>query len=273
MAFYDKEKDGLILHTSSLLEEAGVIHAFTTRPGGVSEGIYDSLNLGRGRGDAQELVRENYRRVCAALGVDMGKMVSSSQIHTDVVRRVTEGDIGKGLDREIDYDADGLVTDLAGVTLTVFGADCLTILLYDPLRRVIGAVHAGWRGTALGIAQAAVERMKTDYGCRPERLLAAIGPGISRCCFETDGDVPKAMEEALGARVFDFVDKEKSGKHRVDLKGINTLWLKGSGILSTNIDISPDCTMCRPEKYWSHRFTQGRRGSQATLICLKEMEL
>ena len=273
MAFYDKYRDGLILHTSSLLEEAGVIHAFTTRPGGASEGIYDSLNLGRGRGDEGERVRENYRRVCAALGVDMGKMVSSSQIHTDVVRRVTEEDVGKGLDRELDYDADGLITDLPGVTLTVFGADCLTILLFDPLRRVVGAVHAGWRGTALGIVERAVEGMKTDYGCRPEKLLAAIGPGISRCCFETDADVPDAMKKALGEAASEFVDNDRHGKYHVDLKGINALRLKRCGVLSTNIDISPDCTMCLPEKYWSHRFTKGQRGSQATLICRKERGL
>lgn len=273
MGFYDKYKDGLILHTSSLLEDAGVIHAFTTRPGGVSEGIYDSLNLGRNRGDQWSRVRENYRRVCAALEVDMEGMVSSSQIHTDVVRRVTREDMGKGLDREIDYDADGLVTEEPGVTLTVFGADCLTILLYDPICRVIGAVHAGWRGTALGIVERAVERMETDYGCRPKHLLAAIGPGISRCCFETDRDVPEAMEKALGEDAFKFVDSKENGKYHVDLKGINLLRLKRCGVLTTNIDISPDCTVCHPEKYWSHRVTKGRRGSQATLICLKERKL
>lgn len=270
MAFYDKKIDGLTLHTSSLLEEAGVIHAVTTRPGGVSEGIYASLNLGRGRGDERPRVVENYRRVCAALGVDMHRMVSSSQVHGDEIRKVTSVDIGKGLDREIDYDADGLITDIPGVTLTVFGADCLTILLYDPVRRVIGAVHAGWRGTALSIVERAVERMKSDYGCRPEHILAAIGPGISRCCFETDRDVPEAMEKALGDAAFAFVDKKENGKYHVDLKGINSLWLNRCGILTTNIDISPDCTMCAHEKYWSHRFTKGQRGSQATLICLRE---
>lgn len=270
MAFYDRKTHGLILHTSSLLEEAGAVHAITTRPGGVSEGVYASLNLGRGRGDAPEKVKENYRRVCAALGVDIHRMVSSSQVHGDLVRKVTEADIGKGLDREVDYDADGLVTNIPGVTLTVFGADCLTILLYDPAERVIGAVHAGWRGTALGIVERAVERMVDDYGCRPEDILAAIGPGISRCCFETDEDVPKAMEEALGGAVFEFVDRGENGKCRVDLKGINTLQLKRCGVLATKIDTSPDCTMCLPEKYWSHRFTKGLRGSQASLICLGE---
>lgn len=266
MAFYDKKADGLILHTSSLLEQAGAIHAITTRPGGVSEGIYASLNLGRNRGDEPERVVENYRRVCAALGVDMHRMVSSSQVHGDEIRKVTSVDIGKGLDREIDYDVDGLVTDIPGVTLTVFGADCLTILLYDPVRQVIGAAHAGWRGTALGIAERAVERMKSDYGCRPEHILAAIGPGISRCCFETDEDVPKAMGEAA----FGLVDRKENGKYHVDLKGINALRLKRCGVLTTNIDISPDCTMCEHEKYWSHRFTKGQRGSQATLICMRE---
>ena len=270
MAFYDKKTDGLILHTSSLLEEAGVIHAVTTRPGGVSEGIYTSLNLGRNRGDAPETVPEHDRLGGDDRGVDIHRMVSSSQVHGDLVRRVTEEDIGKGLDREIDYDADGLVTDIPGATLTVFGADCLTILLYDPFKQVAGAVHAGWRGTALGITERAVERMVSDYGCRPEHILAAVGPGISRCCFETDEDVPRAMEKALGEAAFDFVDRKENGKYHVDLKGINTLRLKRCGVLTTNIDVSPDCTMCASEKYWSHRATEGRRGSQASLICLRE---
>lgn len=270
MSFYDKKQGGLLLHTSTLLEDAGAIHAFTTRPGGVSEGVYSSLNLARGRGDEPERVRENYRRVCAALGVDIHRMVSSCQIHTDVVRNVTEADIGKGLDREVDYECDGLVTDIPGVPLTVFGADCLTVLLYDPVRQVIGAVHAGWRGTALGIVGCAVEKMKSDYGCDPRDVLAAIGPGISRCCFETDEDVPKAMLETYGDGAAQFVDRLENGKYKVDLKGLNLLRLKLSGVVVTNVDTSPDCTMCHPEKYWSHRTTGGRRGSQASLICLRE---
>lgn len=260
---------GVPLRVSPCLTKAGVAHGFTSRLGGVSEGIYASLNLGGNRGDDPGRVRENYRRVCEALEVDMGKLVFSGQVHGDVVRRVTLADGGKGLDRKVDYDADGLVTDEPGLTLVVFGADCLTILLCDPERKVAAAVHAGWRGTALGIAARAVEIMVRDYGCREKDILAAIGPGISKCCFETGPEVPLAMKEALGEEAFPYISPERTGKCKVDLKGLNALWLNRSGVETTNIDISSECTLCAPETYWSHRYTKGERGSQAALICLK----
>lgn len=270
MAFYDKKVNGLTLHVSTLLEELGVPHAFTTRYGGVSTEVFNSLNLGLGRGDDPERVRENYRRVCEALGIEMGKLVLSSQIHKDTVRRVTLDDVGKGLDRKIDYNADGLTTNVPGLTLTTFGADCLTILLYDPVKKAAANVHAGWRGTALGIIDRAVERMETEYGSRASNLVAAIGPGISRCCFETQWEVPEAMSAAIGEEASEFVVELGEGKYKVDLKGINALRLRRKGVLATKIDISPDCTMCAHEKYWSHRYTQGERGSQAALISLPE---
>lgn len=260
---------GTPLRVSPKMAAAGIAHGFTTRQGGVSEGIYSSLNLGANRGDDPGRVRENYRRVCEALGVDMGKLVFSSQVHGNVVRKVTLADAGKGLDRKVDYDADGLITDEPGLTLVVFGADCLTILLCDPERKVATAVHAGWRGTALGIAARAVEAMVRDYGCREKDILAAIGPGISKCCFETGPEVPLAMKETLGEEALPYISPERTGKYKVDLKGLNTLWLSRSGIETTNIDISLECTLCAPETYWSHRYTKGERGSQAALICLK----
>lgn len=260
---------GIPLRVSPRMAKAGVAHGFTTRLGGVSEGIYASLDLGTNRGDDPDRVRENYRRVCEALEVDMGKLVFSSQVHGDVVRKVTLADGGKGLDRAVDYDADGLVTDVPGLTLVVFGADCLTILLCDPEKKVAAAVHAGWRGTALGIAARGVETMIRDYGCREEDILAAIGPGISKCCFETGPEVPEAMEKALGEEALAYVHPENPGKYKVDLKGLNALWLRRSGIAATNIDISSECTLCALETYWSHRYTKGERGSQAALICLK----
>lgn len=137
---------------TALRPPAGVAHGFSTRLGGVSEGIYATLNLGMNRGDAPDRVRENYRRFCAAIGADMGNIVCASQVHGDTVRTVTAADLGIGLDEPEPWQADGLVTDIPGVTLAVYSADCLPILLYDPVRRVVGAVHAGWRGTALGIA-------------------------------------------------------------------------------------------------------------------------
>ena len=163
------------------------------------------------------------------------------------------------------YEVDGLVPDIPGVSLVVFGADCLPVLFYDPVRRVAAAAHAGWRGTAAGIVERAVEKM-AFYGSRPEDILAAIGPGISRCCFETHEDVPNAMTSALGVCATPYIDPIENGKFKVDLKGINAMRLERAGLLPEHIAVSGDCTACHPEKYWSHRVTNGVRGSQAAVI-------
>lgn len=268
MELIDKTVSGLTVQVSPQLERAGAVHGFTTRTGGVSGGIFSSLNLGTNRGDDPALVRENYRRLCGALGVDCGKLVFSSQVHGDTVRCVTSADLGKGLDRPVDYDADGLITDIPGAVLTVFGADCLTVLLCDPVRRVIAAVHAGWRGTALGIVERAVEQMTDRCGSRPADILAAVGPGIGACCFETDEDVPNAMTAALGAAALPFLSGGAGGKFHVDLKGLTALRLERAGLSPDHVDLSADCTFCRPDRYWSHRYTGGARGSQAALIAL-----
>lgn len=268
MELYDRQVGGLTFQTSRQLEQAGILHGFTTRSGGVSEGIYDSLNLGISRGDERSRVEENYTRVCDALGLERSRLVFSSQVHGDGVRIVTTADLGKGLDRPVDFDADGLITDIPQMPLVVFGADCPTILLCDPIRRVAAAFHAGWRGTALGIADRVVSIMTHHYGSDPADILAAIGPSISSCCFETDEDVPNAMTAALGAAALPFIFGGEDGKFHVDLKGLNRLRLERSGLLAGHVETSPDCTMCRPDKYWSHRGTGGRRGSQAALIAL-----
>lgn len=270
MELTDQRVGELTFQVSPQLKALGVPHGFTTRMGGVSTGVFTSLNLGCNRGDDPEKVRENYRRVCAALGVETGSLVFTGQVHGDVVRTVTADDRGTGLDRRTPYEADGLITNVPGVTLVAFGADCLTILLYDPVKRVAANVHAGWRGTALGIVERAVEKMKSGYGCDPANVVAAIGPGISKCCFETDEDVPKAMEKALGDEATRYVTTSGSGKYHVDLKGLNTLRLKRCGVVTTKIDTSSDCTFCRHDRYWSHRYTKGERGSQAALIALPE---
>ncbi len=251
------------------LTDGNAVHGFSTRLGGISEGHLASLNLGIARGDDPANVRENYRRFCGALGAQMDIMVFSHQVHGDEIRVCTLADAGKGLDRPRDYEADGLVTDIPGLPLVIFSADCIPILLYDPVRRVVGACHAGWRGTALGIAGKTVRTMAAVYGCRPADIRCAIGPGISRCCFETHGDVPQAMERAMGAAAAaPFIDPLPSGKFRVDLKGINGYWLEKAGVLPEKIVISDDCTSCHPDIYWSHRHTGPARGSMAAMIQL-----
>ncbi len=257
-----------VLTCDAFTAAGGVAHGFSTREGGVSEGIYASLNLGLNRGDAREKVLENYRRFTAAIGADYDGIVCAKQVHGDTVRAVTTADRGKGIHVPGDFEADGLVTDVPGLCLAVFTADCLPILLYDPVRRVAAAVHAGWRGTAMGIAGRAVEKMTDGYGCRPGDILAAIGPGISLCCFETDEDVPNAMTEAMGAGALRYIQVRDNGKFHVDLKGMNALRLERAGLTPEHIALSDVCTMCSHDRFWSHRATRGQRGSMAAMIQL-----
>ena len=269
MEFAEHNQQGLVYLTADGFTAAGgVAHGFSTRLGGVSQGIYASLNLGVNRGDDPAAVRENFSRFCAAVGAPADRTVFSAQVHGDVVRTVTTADVGKGVDRKADYEADGLVTDVPGVTLAVFSADCLPVLLYDPVRRAAAAVHAGWRGTALGIVTRAVERMVDCYGCDRLDILAAIGPGISKCCFETHEDVPNAMTEAMGAPALHCIEVLPNGKFHVDLKALNARRLESAGLAPEHIALSGDCTACLSDKYWSHRATRGERGSQAAMIAI-----
>lgn len=268
MSIVDRiEKNVPFLACDGFLAAGGVAHGFSTRLGGVSEGIYDSMNLGLHRGDEPERVAENFRRFTAAIGAEFEGLVLSNQVHGNTVRTITAADRGLGLQRP-PWEADGLITDIPGVCLTIFTADCLPILLYDPVRRVVAAVHAGWRGTAMGIAGTAVNAMVERYGCQPGDILAAIGPGISLCCFETDEDVPNAMTEAMGASALHHIEVRDNGKFHVDLKGMNALRLEKSGLSPEHIAVSDACTMCQHERFWSHRYTRGQRGSQAAMIQL-----
>jgi len=265
----DHQQGEIVYQASQAFAAAGgVVHGFSTRYGGVSAGIYASLNLATTKDDDPANVRENYRRFCAAVGADVDKIAMSNQVHGDAVRCVTAADIKHDLYDPEGYEVDGLVTDIPGLSLVIFGADCLPILLYDPQRRVVAAVHAGWRGTALSIAARGVEKM-TAYGCDPAHILAAIGPGISKCCFETHEDVPNEMTAALGPGAVHFMEVVEGGKFKVDLKGLNGMILERAGLDPNHIEISPDCTACLHDKYWSHRYTKGERGGQIALIALQ----
>lgn len=267
MAFTRHDQQGLVYHTSDLLAP-GAVHAFTTRLGGVSGGVYESLNLRFSCGDRRENVLENYRRLCAALGLPPERAAATHQLHHDRIRALTEEDAGKGIARPRDYeDVDGLVTDVPELPLFVFSADCGISLLYDPVSRCVGAVHSGWRGVALGILPKAVAEMERRYGARPEDLRVAMGASIGPCCFETDGDVPEAMYAALGAAADPFMER-RGAKWHVDLRGISLRRLRDAGVLPEHTDALPLCTACHPELYWSHRRLGDRRGVQGAVISL-----
>ena len=237
-------------------------HCFTTRHGGVSEGSQSSLNLAIGRGDSMENVEANLRILGKALNFDPEKLVMTMQIHSDIVRTVTDADCN-GLCHRSYPQCDALVTATPGVALLVFTADCTPLLFHDPVTGAVGAAHAGWRGTAKGIGARVVEAMVRDFGSNPADIRAAIGPNVGLCHFETDADVPEAMIAAFGDEVTQYIEK-KGEKYFLDLKAINALVLRRAGV--QHIEISDDCTMCEPHRFWSHRVTKGDRGSQGAII-------
>lgn len=242
-----------------------VRHAFTTRFGGVSTGHCANLNLGFNRGDTEKNVRENYRRLAEELGVDVRRITLTRQVHETTVSTVTEKEVGMGLSRPMAWDTDAIITNLPDTPLCGFYADCVVALFYDPATHTAGVAHAGWRGMAGGIFPKTADAMADRLGTRRESLTVVLGPSIRKECFETDADVPEAMEKQLGALVRPFI-QEKGVKFHVDLQGIGVALLKNAGV-GTVIDCGI-CTKCQSDEFWSHRQTNGVRGVQGALICL-----
>ncbi len=249
-------------------ENIAVRHAFTTRKGGKSRGIYSSLNLKINSDDDREAVRENYAIICGELGTSPERLVFSKQVHSDTVRVATEGDCHRELFSAVPYEADALVTAEKDLPLVIFVADCIPILLWDPEVPAIGAVHAGWRGTVMDIAGKAVSEMCRNFGSKPENIRAAVGQGIGFCCFETGREVPEAVRALLGAGAENYISPKGEEKYRVDLKGINRFLLEKRGLLPENIEVSGECTACGADKYWSHRATKGLRGVNGAFIII-----
>ncbi len=259
------KKTGTLDYLTS--ENISCIHCFTTRMGGVSTDHLASLNLGAHRGDNPENVLENYKILSRAIGFDLEKLVLTHQTHTDIVRAVGSKDANFFTDSHRGPECDALITNEPGVTLAVFTADCTPILFHDPVTGAVGAAHAGWKGTAADIAGKTVRAMQDHFGCRPQDIRCAIGPNIGACCFQTDRDVPQAMEAVLGSEAQTCI-RQAGEKYYVDLKKINALLLKRAGV--EHIAISEECTMCSHHLYWSHRATNGLRGSQGAFITRQE---
>ena len=253
--------------TLEYLTAAGITvpHCFTTRFGGVSSGIFDSLNIGMHRGDKPENVAKNHEILATTLDFDLKNLVLTHQVHSDIVRIVTKQD-AQGLDHHTYPESDALVTNDPGTALVIFTADCTPILLHDPVTGAVSAAHAGWRGTAADIAGKTVQAMVDTFGCKPEDIRAAIGPNIAQCCFETDSEVPEAMLAALGNAAAPHI-RQQGDKYYVNLKEINAQFLRNAGV--HKIEISTACTMCEHHRFWSHRVTKGNRGSQGAVIICK----
>ena len=243
-------------------------HCFTTRLGGVSTGALESLNIAIKEGETRENVAENIAILASALGFEEENLVTTRQTHSDIVRVVSRTDHVSVFHR--DYpECDAVVTCDPGTALMIFTADCTPLLFHDPVTGAVGAAHAGWRGTAADIAGKTVRAMVDAFGCDPKNIRAAIGPNIAQCCFETDADVPDAMIAALGDQAREHIC-QVGQKYYVNLKEINACFLRRAGV--KRIDISTDCTACRPDRFWSHRVTRGNRGSQGAVIVCGRIE-
>lgn len=246
-----------------------VRHIFSTRLGGVSRGRYYSMNLSFTNGDDRENVLENYRRLCNAAGIDVNHLVLSRQTHTDNIRAVTSADCGTGIFKEPFCDIDGLITNESGVALVTQYADCTPLIFCDPEKGVIASSHAGWRGTAKRIGEKTVDKMVTDYGCKRENIIAAIGPCIGKCCYEVDDPVADALKNIPYLDTDKVLFKKDNNRYMLDLAGTNKQILLHAGIKESNLDITDLCTCCNSDELHSHRATHGERGNLAMIIELK----
>ena len=244
-----------------------VRHGFSTRLGGVSQKEFSAMNLGFGRGDAEENVTENYHRFCAAAGFDPESLVCGTQVHKTCVRRVDSSHRGRGIWTRNDTDsADGLCTNDPRVTLVVFAADCVPVYFVDPVHRAIGLAHAGWRGAVAGMPGVMVRRMQEEFGTRPADLLSAIGPSICKACFEVDEPVAREFLALPNAEAFAAGPEHE--KYHIDLWECCRQSLLGVGVPAKNITLGGVCTMEESDLIFSHRKTRGQRGSNCAMLAL-----
>lgn len=254
--------------------QPGVKHGFSTKLGGVSTGVYESMNLGFGRGDSDDNVYENYKRMANALDMSMDRMCLSHQTHTTNVAIIKESHAGNGIVRPNEFhDIDGMITNVKNLPLVTFYADCVPLFLYDPVKEVIGLSHSGWRGTVGKIGKITVEKMNAEFGCQPTDILCAIGPSICKDCYEVSGDVADEFKKAFGEKsksllrksIFNPADPDK---YMLDLWEACKLNFLEAGVPDTNIEVTDYCTHCNPNLFYSHRIMGPDRGSLAAFMSL-----
>ena len=250
--FRNVERGGVPYLSFKALEDTGmVINGFSTRLGGASKGRFATMNFSYSRKDDPADVLENFTRMADTLGVERDRMVVSYQTHTTNVRRVTREDEGKGVIRERDYrNVDGLITDVPGITLVTFYADCVPLYLVDPVHHAIGLSHSGWRGTVRRMGQVTMDAMKEAFGTRPEDVTACIGPSICRDCFEVGEDA-------------------KPGKYQLDLWKANEIIFQEAGVPKEQIHTTNICTMCNSDYLFSHRRVGEERGNLAAFLSIR----
>lgn len=270
-----KENRGVTFLTYPAFDKLpGFVHGFSTRLGGVSEGIFSEMNLSFQRGDQEEAVRENYRRISEALGISPEQIVCSQQTHTANVRVVTDKDCGNGVTRPQAFrDVDGMVTNVPGVVLCTMYADCVPLYFIDPVKRCIGLAHAGWAGSVGKIGAVTVQALQNTYGSEPKDLLAAIGPSICQNCYEVSEDVIERVRAAFPEKTCrKLFYRKENGKYQLDLWQTNYEVLLESHLMPAHIFLPNLCTCCNPQFLFSHRASKGKRGNLAAFLGIRRTD-
>jgi YfiH family protein len=248
-------------------------HGFSTRLGGVSSDIFSTMNLGNESGiyvDSPDNVEENYKRIAASIGFDPHTIVISKQVHKTNIRVVDKNDCGKGLYQPRDYDEiDGLITNHSNITLVTKYADCVPLFFVDMKKKAIGLTHSGWRGTVNKIGKKTVEEMQKHYGCNAKDIIAVIGPSICASCYEVGDEVALEFKNAFPSMYDNILTARENGKYLCNLWEANRIVLSEAGLDAENIHVSGVCTACNSDLLFSHRKTDGKRGSLAAFLAIK----
>ncbi|GKU78377.1 peptidoglycan editing factor PgeF [Paenibacillus sp. L3-i20] len=251
---------------------------FTGREGGVSNTPWASLNIGLHVGDNESDVIENRKTLTSAIDWPFESWTCAEQVHGSHVSIVTEMERGKGRTSMSDTIAgsDAIITNVPGILLASFYADCVPLYFYAQDVGAVALAHAGWRGTVQSIARETILAMESAYGAKPENIKAAIGPSIGSCCYEVDGVVIQEVERVLSELQLKeeiaqaCMVQSENGKRFLNLKEINRQIMIKAGILPIHIELTKWCTGCQTELFYSHRMEGGRTGRMASWIGIRE---
>jgi YfiH family protein len=235
----------------------------------VSSGCVSTWNFGERQFDSEENILRNFEILAEVMGTTADKMVLTYQTHTVNIMKVTKEDAGRGVTRDWGYrDVDGLVTDEKDLTIVTTHADCNAVFFYDPVKKVIGLAHSGWRGTLGGISREMIDIMKREYGTEPGNLICGIGPSLCKDCFEVDEDVAEAFRDADPD--YEAFIERRDPKYHIDLKAIIRHDLVKKGVKDENVLDMGLCTKCNKDDFFSHRGHKGKRGLMVAAMRLAE---
>jgi len=260
------------LEFNSLKRMGFVKHGFSTRLGGVSQGHYESLNLGYHSGDGIHEVTRNFIKIGKAMEIPINHMVFSQQTHSTNVQLVGKEDRGNGITKIQKFrEVDGLITNEPGVCLVTFFADCVPLYFVDPVNKAIGLSHSGWRGTASKMAVKTLNMMVGKFGTNPRNVKVAIGPSICQRCYEVSEDVVDEIRKYFPRDTWrEIYIKKENGKYLLDLWRVNELYLHDAGVLFSNIEVTNVCTACNKKAFFSHRTMGEKRGSMAAFLMIND---